>query len=61
MSKSVVIAVDAMGGDNSPNKIIKGISEFLKKNTNIYFRIFGQKSKIKEQINKLNIGSEFKK
>ncbi len=59
MSKSVVIAVDAMGGDNSPNKIIKGISEFLKKNTNIYFRIFGQKSKIKEQINKLNIGSEF--
>ena len=59
MSKSVVIAVDAMGGDNSPNKIIKGISEFLKKNTNIYFRIFGQKSKIKEQIKKFNIGSEF--
>ena len=59
MSKSVFIAVDAMGGDNSPNKIIKGISEYLKKNTNIYFRIFGQKSKIKEQIVKLNIGSEF--
>ena len=31
MSKSVVIAVDAMGGDNSPNKIIKGISEYIKK------------------------------
>ena len=31
MSKSVVIAVDAMGGDNSPNKIIAGISEYLKK------------------------------
>ena len=31
MSKSVVIAVDAMGGDNSPYKIIKGISEYIKK------------------------------
>ena len=31
MSKSVVIAVDAMGGDNSPAKIIKGISFYSKK------------------------------
>ena len=36
MSKSVVIAVDAMGGDNSPNKIISGISEYLKK-TKMFF------------------------
>ena len=32
MSKSIVIAVDAMGGDNSPTKVIKGISEYIKKN-----------------------------
>ena len=31
MSKSIVIAVDAMGGDNSPKKIIDGISEYLNK------------------------------
>ena len=31
MNKSIVIAVDAMGGDNSPKKVIAGISEYLKK------------------------------
>ena len=31
MSDKVKIAVDAMGGDNSPNKIIKGIEISLKK------------------------------
>ena len=43
MTKSVVIAVDAMGGDNAPNKVLNGISEFLKKQNNIFFRIFGSK------------------
>ena len=52
MSKSVVIAVDAMGGDNSPNKIIAGISEYLKKNSSVYFRIFGKKTLIEKEINK---------
>ncbi len=55
MSKSVIIAVDAMGGDNSPNKIIAGISEYLKKNTNVFFRIFGKKRDIEEQISKFSI------
>ena len=40
MSKSVIIAVDAMGGDNSPSKVIAGISEYLKKNKNVFFKIF---------------------
>ena len=33
MNNPIIIAVDAMGGDNSPNKVIEGISihsKFLK-------------------------------
>ena len=26
MNNPIIIAVDAMGGDNSPNKVIEGIS-----------------------------------
>ena len=59
MSKSVVIAVDAMGGDNSPNKIILGISEYLKKNQNVFFRIFGNKSLIEKEIITNNINNNF--
>jgi len=29
MTKSVIVAVDAMGGDNSPSKVVSGISEYL--------------------------------
>tara|TARA_B100002052_G_scaffold224509_1_gene206625 strand:+ start:6 stop:1013 length:1008 start_codon:yes stop_codon:yes gene_type:complete len=59
MSNSVVIAVDAMGGDNSPSKIIAGISEFLKNNNNVFFRIFGKKSIIENEISKNSIKRQF--
>ncbi len=59
MSKSVIIAVDAMGGDNSPNKVIAGISEYLKKNTDVYFRIFGIKNSIDEEIIKNHLKKDF--
>ena len=31
MEKNITIAIDAMGGENSPDKTIEGISFFLKK------------------------------
>ena len=47
MSKIIKIAVDAMGGDNSPKKIIDGINHHYKSNTNTFYQIFGDKEKIK--------------
>ena len=32
MSKKISIAIDAMGGDNSPDKTLHGIKLFLDKN-----------------------------
>ena len=32
MKKKITIAIDAMGGDNSPYKTIDGVNLFLKKN-----------------------------
>ena len=59
MTKSVIVAVDAMGGDNSPSKILSGISEYLKTNKNVYFRIFGQNEIIKNEIIKNDIKKNF--
>ncbi len=59
MSKSVIIAVDAMGGDNSPKKVIAGISHYLKSNTNVYFRIFGIKNSIHEEIIKNQVKKDY--
>ena len=37
----ITIAIDAMGGDNSPQKVIEGISIHSKKSTNVNYKIFG--------------------
>jgi phosphate acyltransferase len=51
MNKIIKIAVDAMGGDNSPKKIIDGITDHYKKNNNTFYKIFGDKRKIETHIN----------
>tara|TARA_B100001057_G_scaffold16725_1_gene15612 strand:- start:555 stop:1556 length:1002 start_codon:yes stop_codon:yes gene_type:complete len=50
MSDSVKIAVDAMGGDNSPKKIIDGIIHNHRNNDKIFFKIFGNKNEIEKLI-----------
>ena len=51
MSEMIKIAVDAMGGDNSPKKVIDGIIHNHRSNKNNFYKIFGDKEKIKNLIN----------
>ena len=46
MSDLIKIAVDAMGGDGSPKKIVDGIILNHSVNKNNFFKIFGDKNKI---------------
>ena len=52
MLKKITIAVDAMGGDNSPDKVIKGIFLHSHDDQNVYYKIFGDLDKIKKIIPK---------
>ena len=55
MTDLIKIAVDAMGGDNSPNKTIDGVILNHKSSKNIFYKIFGDKDKITNLIgNKIN-------
>ena len=51
MNNVVKIAVDAMGGDGSPKKVIDGIIHHYKKNSNSYYQIFGDDRQIELYIN----------
>ncbi len=51
MSQLIKIAVDAMGGDGSPKKIIDGIKHHHKKNKDTFYQIFGDKNRIFNLIN----------
>ena len=44
------IAVDAMGGDNSPTKVIRGCELFLNNNNDIKLIIFGNKNLINKDF-----------
>jgi len=59
MSKIIKIAVDAMGGDNSPKKVIDGIIHHYKRNTNTFYQIFGDKEKIQNYIKDQLTSSSF--
>ena len=50
MNNPIVIAVDAMGGDNSPDKIIDGIELYSKENKNIFYKLFGDKNLIQQSL-----------
>jgi len=50
MSKTIKIAIDAMGGDGSPKKIIDGINHHFKNNKNTFYQIFGDKGQIEKFI-----------
>ena len=50
MSDMIKIAVDAMGGDNSPKKIIDGIINNHQSNKEVCYKIFGDQNKISEII-----------
>ena len=52
MTKKFSIAVDAMGGDNAPEKVLEGINLLFESNINVHVDIYGDKNLILKTINK---------
>ena len=52
MTNKTIIAVDAMGGENSPKKIIDGIELSLKENKENFFKLYGNKDQLTVLVNK---------
>ena len=60
MSKKITIAIDAMGGENSPDKTIRGVKLFLEKNKSkedFFLKLFGNKNKLEQILEKYKIKS----
>ena len=55
MTDHITIAIDAMGGENSPDKTIEGISHHLKNSDNSFYLIFGNEKLINPLIKKNRI------
>ena len=55
MNKPISIAVDAMGGENSPGKVIKGIEIHSLESSDIFYNIFGNENSIEPLLKKTKI------
>ena len=58
MHNPIRIAVDAMGGENSPNKIIKGIELHYLSTRNIFYNIYGNQNLILPLIKKSKLKNQ---
>jgi len=59
MLNKVKIAIDAMGGKGSPEKIIEGIELSLKTNQENFFYLYGKKDLLEKEISKRKIIQEY--
>ena len=55
MSNNVKIAIDAMGGENAPKKILDGIEISLASNQENFFYLYGKKDLLEKEISKRKI------
>ena len=51
MTKKFSIAVDAMGGDNAPEKVLEGINLLFKNKVDVHVDIYGDKDLILKSVN----------
>ena len=61
MSKQISIAIDAMGGDDAPDKTIRGIKIFLDRNkskNDFVLNIFGKEDLLNNTLKKYNVNSD---
>ena len=61
MAKKISIAIDAMGGDNSPDKTIEGVKIFLEKynsKDDYVLNLFGKEKLINESLSKFKISTD---
>ena len=59
MKKLITIAVDAMGGDNAPQKIIDGIEKHHQTSKDVFYKLFGDQNLIKNFIDKKKIDKDY--
>ena len=62
MPKKISIAIDAMGGENSPDKTIEGVKIFIDKNNSnkdFIINLFGKEKEIQNKIHKYKIDTTF--
>ena len=52
MSEKVIVALDAMGGDNAPVEIVKGAVEAVKEEAGLFVKLVGREEQVRAELAK---------
>lgn len=52
MNEKVIVALDAMGGDNAPGEIVKGAVEAVKEESSLIVKLVGREQEVKAELSK---------
>ena len=55
MADKVNIAIDAMGGENSPSKVIQGINISLESSNDNFFYLYGNEDVLHKEVSKYKL------
>ena len=58
MSKTITVALDAMGGDNAPGEIVKGAVMAVNGNESVMVKLVGIDDRIKEELSKYTYNTD---
>lgn len=58
MSEKTIVALDAMGGDNAPDEMVKGAVEATKREPNVIVKLVGIEDTIKKELEKYQYNKE---
>lgn len=58
MNDTLVISVDAMGGDNAPDAIIEGVALAAKKHAGVFFFLYGDEEKLTPLVTKFGLPTD---
>lgn len=58
MSDTLIISVDAMGGDHAPVSVIEGVASVAKKDPSVFFFLYGDENKILPLAKQFGLASD---
>lgn len=58
MNYKATVAVDAMGGDNAPEEIVKGVVEAINERSDIRVHLFGDERAVRKELAKYSFNQE---
>lgn len=58
MAEKVIVALDAMGGDNAPGEIVKGAVDAVKEESSVFVKLVGRQQEVEAELSKYTYNKE---